>query len=281
MATPLTVQVSAFDFPEIIGTTGQILQSDGVGACAWTTPITGYPLGFINEMAITHVSANQKRIEIGQARSQNDLKNIDVTVPLTLTLSNSGANGLDTGAEAADTWYYIYAIADSNDVLPVAGLFSISNTTPTLPVGYDRFRFIGAARNDSSSDLYSDYMMSTTGVDRHVRWNIELVLLSIVDEKSNGQYSTVDASDLIPSGSSQIELLCTVDGRSGQVRYLEFRATGSPIMDSVYRVYAGDFRTGDVFSMGLDGVRTIDYRRGIGTLVTAVYVAGYVLNVGV
>jgi hypothetical protein len=38
-----------------------------------------------------------------------------VTTPLSAVISSSGAGGLDTGAEAASTWYEIYAIRKSSD----------------------------------------------------------------------------------------------------------------------------------------------------------------------
>ena len=61
-------------------------------------------------------------------------------------------NGLDAGAEAADTWYYIYVIYDSTDG-SIAGLLSVSDTAPTLPGTYDKKRLVGVVRNDSSSDF--------------------------------------------------------------------------------------------------------------------------------
>lgn len=71
----------------------------------------------------------------------------------TLAITGSGANGLDTGAEGADTWYSVWVIYDStNDT--VAGLLSISATAPTLPGTYDYKARVGWVRNDNSSDLY-------------------------------------------------------------------------------------------------------------------------------
>lgn len=71
---------------------------------------------------------------------------------LTVDITASAANGLDTGAEAADTWYYVYCIYNpATNVL--AGLLSLSATAPTLPSGSTYSRLIGAVRNDGSSDL--------------------------------------------------------------------------------------------------------------------------------
>lgn len=55
---------------------------------------------------------------------------------LSVNGANSGvANGLDTGALAANTWYYLHVIYNPT-TNTVAGLLSLSATAPTLPSGY-------------------------------------------------------------------------------------------------------------------------------------------------
>lgn len=73
------------------------------------------------------------------------------SVNLTLDISTSTANGLDTGAEASSTWYYGYVIAKPDGT--VAGLLSTSATSPTMPTGYTYKALITAARNDGSSNF--------------------------------------------------------------------------------------------------------------------------------
>jgi len=60
-------------------------------------------------------------------------------------------NGLDTGGESSDAWYYVYVIWDGTTV---ASLFSLSATTPTLPTGYTYKALVGAVRNVSSDLVY-------------------------------------------------------------------------------------------------------------------------------
>jgi len=89
-----------------------------------------------------------------------------VDIPITVDITASGANGLDTGSEAANTWYYIWLIYNpATDT--TAGLFSTSSTSPTLPSGYTKKRLIGAVRNDNSSDLLNfiqnNYVVSYNG----------------------------------------------------------------------------------------------------------------------
>ena len=77
------------------------------------------------------------------------LKNIN----LTINSLTSGANGLDTGTIAASTWYYIYVIYNPATTT-VAGLISLSSTSPTLPSGYTAFARIGANKIDGSLAFY-------------------------------------------------------------------------------------------------------------------------------
>ncbi len=70
---------------------------------------------------------------------------------LTADITASGANGLDTGAEASNTWYYGWVIAKTDGT--VASLISASNTAPTLPAGYTFKALASAVRNDGSSNF--------------------------------------------------------------------------------------------------------------------------------
>jgi len=67
-------------------------------------------------------------------------------------ITASGANGLDTGAEANSTWYHIWAIAKDDGT--TAGLLSASATAPTLPSGYTFQAYLGAVYNDGSGNFW-------------------------------------------------------------------------------------------------------------------------------
>ena len=75
------------------------------------------------------------------------------TVNLTVDITASGANGLDTGSEASSTWYYLWVIYNP-DTSTVAGLLSTSSTAPTLPSGYTYKGLVGAVYNNGSSNFF-------------------------------------------------------------------------------------------------------------------------------
>lgn len=64
----------------------------------------------------------------------------------------AGSNGLDTGARAASATYHVFAIAalgsGAGDIL-----FSLSATSPALPIGYPLARRIGSVRTDGSGNI--------------------------------------------------------------------------------------------------------------------------------
>lgn len=105
------------------------------------------------------ISAGGNTVTVGTAglvstmRDSADSLDITFTGVLTADLSLSGAGGLDIGVEAPSTWYAVHVIADREGVLPVAAMFSLSATAPTLPAGYDVFRRVSWARNDPASAI--------------------------------------------------------------------------------------------------------------------------------
>lgn len=68
----------------------------------------------------------------------------------TLNLATVGANGLDAGSLAANTWYYRYLIYNGTTV---ASLASLSGTAPALPTGYTYSALVGTFLTDGTSNV--------------------------------------------------------------------------------------------------------------------------------
>lgn len=75
------------------------------------------------------------------------------SVSLTINSAASGANGLDTGALAASTWYSVWVIYNPSTIT-TAGLISLSATTPTMPAGYTFKARVGWIRTDATVNKY-------------------------------------------------------------------------------------------------------------------------------
>lgn len=64
----------------------------------------------------------------------------------------TNAGGLDTGTVAADTFYYLFAIYNPTTQTSDA-LFSASKTSPTLPSGYTKKKYVGCVLTNGSDNL--------------------------------------------------------------------------------------------------------------------------------
>jgi hypothetical protein len=69
-------------------------------------------------------------------------------VNLTVACTGTGANGLDAGSLANDTWYHFFIISNGTTT---AGLASTSATAPTMPSGYTYKMRVGAIRTGGSA----------------------------------------------------------------------------------------------------------------------------------
>lgn len=175
-----------------------------------SVPLTPLPTGYMNGLVLNRLSTNVVEASVGSCRSSDDTFNIVTTGLITASLSAAGANGLDTGVEAASTWYHFYVIADSTGVNPPAGLWSLSATAPTMPVGYDKRRRLGAWRNNASSNLLNAFMM-TTGRSRLFLYDEEDTALIVLSGGTSTAFALVLLGALVPPTSQLVDLLVALN----------------------------------------------------------------------
>ena len=109
------------------------------------SPIVNLGMKYINDSQVAWASATTLTIQNGQERDITNTVDIAVTGgPTTLNFAVNGLNGLDTGAIAASTWYYIYAISSSTNKAPSGYIASLSNSggPNVLPFNYDSYKII-------------------------------------------------------------------------------------------------------------------------------------------
>lgn len=116
---------------------------------------------------------------------------------LTATISTSGAGGLDTGSETADTWYAVHAIADTSGTNAPDVLFSLSATVPTMPSGYDVFRRLGWARSDSGSD-FLEFLQVWNGTTRRLVYDEDSPTMRVLNNGAATTYTDINLSAFVP-----------------------------------------------------------------------------------
>jgi hypothetical protein len=98
------------------------------------------------DAATVQITAGEITLE-DSSNSYMVLRSFDQSATITV----SGAGGLDTGTEASNTWYYIFAIAQPGGT--ASALLSLSPTGPTMPGGYTFKALVGAVRNNASGNF--------------------------------------------------------------------------------------------------------------------------------
>lgn len=148
------------------------------------------------------------------------------SVNLTVDLTASGANGLDTGSEANSTWYHLWVIYNGSTV---AGLMSTSATAPTMPSGYTYKGYVGAIYNNSSGDLVK------------TRQRNHVVSCTSQANLSAGT-STTNASVTVSIPTTANEVLVTLEDNPNASSFSNF--TVSPINDNNHRLLFRGAATG-------------------------------------
>ena len=89
-------------------------------------------------------------VAAGVCTDGTNVQMLSVTAP-SIDCTTVGANGLDTGSLASNTWYHAFAIGKTDGA--TALLASMSATSPALPSGYTLKRRIGSFKTDGSAHI--------------------------------------------------------------------------------------------------------------------------------
>lgn len=115
------------------------------------------PYKYVHGVRVITTSDTTPLVKILPGEVRDDTNGVNMIVENTITLSqtNNGANGLDTGTIAENSFYAVYVIADPSGLLPVAGLMSLSMTNPIMPAlrgtTYGVKRLVGFASTTSGT----------------------------------------------------------------------------------------------------------------------------------
>lgn len=114
----------------------------------------GLPRGYKSGLIVTigTDAAHDVDIAVGECRAVADDFDLRVATPITVAIDASGANGLDTGAVAASTQYYVLLLSKAD--LTKCGVLSLSDSAPTEPAGYTAgTRLLAAIKTKADSTL--------------------------------------------------------------------------------------------------------------------------------
>jgi hypothetical protein len=151
-----------------------------------------YPTNWIERLRLEYSAADKVKINPGSCRDDGDTTNLKLTAAVTIDIDGTGANGLDTGAKAAHTWYRVWLIYNPTTTT-YAGLASTS-ASPTMPAGYTLKRRAGWIRTDGSSNIWPFWQQE----DNWVFWDQSSDHEPLNSAAPATTYTDLDCSASIP-----------------------------------------------------------------------------------
>lgn len=185
-----------------------IWKADGTAVVA---PGTANVQGAFKNLAASATGSSASVTVTYDEISLEDTSNAYVTArsgSLTINSAASGANGLDTGALAASTWYSVWVIRKADGT--TAGLISLSATAPTMPSGYTFKARVGWIRTDGTGNKYP---LSFKQSGRKVRYVVAGNVANIPQMATGtlgtypSTYAAVATGNYVPSTASHIAVL--------------------------------------------------------------------------
>ena len=152
-----------------------------------------YGLGLANN-ATTPTTALD--VAVGSILDSTKTFQMNLNDALVVNAANVGVNGLDTGALAASTVYYVYLIGGTSSGNVPAGLISALDT-PYLPFGYDIYAKIGYVVTGAGSTFLKGYW--TDDLSSWRTFMFDAPQATSVVAGSAVAYTTVDLSTLVPA----------------------------------------------------------------------------------
>jgi hypothetical protein len=201
------------------GTSGNVLTSNG---STWTSAAAVSSVRDSSRNLVIKNNITNPNIQIDISADELSLNNGSGNVYLASSISKtaditvSGVSGLDTGAEANSTWYYIWIIYNGTTV---NALLSASSTTPTMPSGYTYKARVGAIYNNSSGNFILIHQIGNAVI------SAETTVLSAGIATT---YTSVSITTAVPSTAKVVEVVIYNGGTAGEIMdfYVASTSTG-------------------------------------------------------
>lgn len=148
------------------------MSTSGSGSLNPLTPVVNQGNTYISGARLKWLSTTSFQVGAGQVRDSSDVTDIligasvtpstgqsgplfSTSTAVTVTTTVSGAGGVDVGTITASKQYSVFAIGDSRGFNNGSAVMSLvaPTATPTLPLGYDCYRYIGSVSIDSGSHV--------------------------------------------------------------------------------------------------------------------------------
>lgn len=196
----------------------------------------------------------------------------------TADLSLAGVGGLDTGAEAASTWYAVHIIGSTKGTEVIDVILSLSATTPTFPAGsdYDINRRVGWVFNNAASNI-RDFIQSGAGRDKLYIWNETQANLAVLIGGGAIAFTAVPLVTHVPPTSEDVLMVYLFDGVAVSPLF-RVRPTGSTVATPLPTITLGSSAGAgwsNQFFVKCDSAQSIDYITNVGGNSVTLLVNGF------
>lgn len=241
-------------------------------------PIAQASTLYATNLNISVASNTTLTIAPGQARDNSN--KVDIVLGnflqtnqanTTLNAAVNGANGLDTGSLANNTWYAVFVMTSSTNKAVPATLLSTSATAPVLPIEYDAFRRIGWVLTDGSAHFLAVDIYGNSN-ERVYKWDAVITELSAA---GNTSYTDVNMASSVPPTSNLVEINWKlVPATAGNLSLLRKNGSSSTTNPQLTGSVAAQPNTGFI-TMNCDNSQIIEYKTASGSDALTLYVIGF------
>ena len=169
---------------------------------------------------------------------------------------------LDTGSEAANTWYYVWIFAKADG--SYCFRFSTSYTSPTVPSGYTYKRRISVVRNNASSNFVSVRQKNLT----YLIENTAILSGGTASSRTSVDLSTYVPHNIIDTISGNIK-----QGTSSKVTYLS--PTNSTVGELTFLTSSSSYTGMFYFKLPMLSQYIYYYSDATGSV--TIYIASYTI----
>ena len=181
------------------------------------------------------------------------------SVNVNVSVATSGAGGLDSGSVSSSTWYSVWLISNGTTV---AGLLSLSPTSPAMPSGYTHKMRVGWIRTDSTANKFPlGFTQAGNRVQYKVAAGSNLTGLPIMASGLQGSgaagstsytWAAISTAPFFPATSASVRIVARSttnysiavapnnsyggDGNSSNPPFFNFRGVSSSSFASCYQV---------------------------------------------
>lgn len=156
--------------------------------------------GDIDGLQLAYLTATTVQVQPGRCRSEDDADVCNSTANITIDITASGTNGIDTGSVISAQVYDVYLIWKAGSAPTPRGLAVKTGDTPVMPATYVYRRRVGGISiySNAGTPNVIDFNMLGSGRFREVIFNASELTLRFINAASDVADTNKSVSSFVP-----------------------------------------------------------------------------------